>query len=688
MRAPRLPVTPSPTRPIPERKAEAAPSSPARFAAAVALGLVFIAAVNVAVRNAELVTGRYVAGGVPPIAAFGALLILLGLRAPLRRIGLDVTRDQLLIVYSMVALGTFLSGAYAVRAFLPHLVSLQYWGRSRPELARFAPYLPSWLAPSDAAAIRDYFRGNHGRGVPWALWLGPLAAWLAFWCALFGAAGCLMLLFRRQWLQHERLSFPLLTLPLALTTGGLRFGHRPLLRDPLLWLGIGLAVLFDGLNIGHALRPTLPAPGFYFRLTDISDRPWTPFNSITLFFMLEAIGFGYFVPLEISFSMWFFYLLEKLFAVSALAAGNDTPGLPFLQQQSAGAYLAVGALLLFGARRHLTSLWRRAFHQSSRTASRQDREARFAWIGLGTCVGFMLWFGARAGLSLGLALPYAALLGCFVLVYARLRAETGVPFEFIYPYGLPRELLTQGLAATGLLATTSPRSLTILSLLAWLSRHHAGNATAAYQIEALKLAEVGQIARRRLIIALTAAFVFAMVCAFWSHLSAYYDLGSNVAGGGRHRPGRVPLAAGAARVPRDGAAGAVPARGRYRASRLRRRGRGDGAPADRPPPRLARQSVPSPGLHPRHRLRRRHAVRLPAVRRLAGQMAAPPCGRALSLPGRHAVLHRPHRRPLHPGRHPLAAHQPPDRPRRGGRLSALLWIACEGRAVCRVLRAA
>lgn len=521
-----------PTRP---QMAEAPPDSTARFAAAVALGLLFIAAVNVAVRHAELVTGRYVAGGVPPIAAFGALLFLLCLRIPLRRLHLDFSRGQLLIVYSMVALGTFLAGAYAVRAFLPHLVSLQYWGRSQPDLAPFARYLPPWLAPSDAAAIHAYFRGNHGAGVPWALWLRPLAAWMAFWCALFGAAGCLMLLFRRQWVQHERLSFPLLTLPLALTAGGevSRFGTRPLLRNPVLWLGVALAALFDGLNISHALRPTLPAPGFYFPFADLfPDRPWTPLNSVTLFFMLEAIGFGYFVPLDISFSMWFFYLMEKLFAVLALAGGAETPGLPFFQEQSAGAYLAVGALLLLGARRHLESTWRRAFHQRWRLASGEEREARLAWIGLAACVAFMLWFGARAGLSLTLAVPYGALLGGFMLVYARLRAETGVPFEFIYPYGMPRELVTQGLAATGLLATTSPRSLTILSTFAWLSRHHAGNATAAYQIDALKLADVGHVARRRLIIALTAAFVFAVACALWSHLSAYYDLGSNIAGGG------------------------------------------------------------------------------------------------------------------------------------------------------------
>src|SRR5207249_11522476 len=137
----------------------------------------FIAVVNLAARYAELVTGRYVTGGVPPVAAFGALLALLCLRAPLRRFfRVELTRDQLLIVYSMVALGTFLAGAYTIRAFLPHIVSLQYWSRTRPALAPFVQYVPRWFAPTDPAAIRQYFEGNHGGGIPWRYWLLPLAA--------------------------------------------------------------------------------------------------------------------------------------------------------------------------------------------------------------------------------------------------------------------------------------------------------------------------------------------------------------------------------------------------------------------------------------------------------------------------------------------------------------------------------
>src|SRR5205085_2085461 len=141
----------------------------------------------------------------------------------------------------------------------------------------------------------------------------------------------------------------------------------------------------------------------------------------------------------------------------------------------------------------------------------------------------------RAGLPLRVALPFFALLGCFMLVYARLRAETGAPFEFIYPYALPKEVLVQTLSVPGILQIGGPRVMVMLSAFAWLSRHHPGSATAAHEIDALKLSEVAHVERRRFLIALACAFLFGVVCACCSHLSAYYHLGSNIAGGGAGR---------------------------------------------------------------------------------------------------------------------------------------------------------
>ncbi|HHX40173.1 MAG TPA: hypothetical protein GX715_09435 [Armatimonadetes bacterium] len=496
----------------------------------IAAGAVILVLVGLLVRHTEIITGRYLSSGVPPVLAFAGLLLFLGARPLLRRIHprLCPSRSQALLLYMMLTIGVWLSGAYGVRAFLPHLVALQYWSQSDANLAPYPGELPEWYAPRDAEAARAYFEGSRDGQVPWGVWLPVLLRWIPFMLALFGGAFCLMLLMRRQWLHSERLTFPLLYLPLSLASeGGSRFtgDGKPLLRSPILWAGISIAVLFNVLNIAHALIPTVPAPKFSYSLAPhFPNRPWTPLRSITLFYMLEAIGFGYFVPLEISFSAWFLYLAEKAFAVAGTAAGYDKPGYPFIQEQCAGAYLACGLMLVWGARRHLGAMWRRAWTHAG--------EERVAWIGLGVCSVVVVGWAVAAGLALEVAIPYFLVLGCFVLVYARIRAETGVPLEFIYPYGLPKEMVLNALTVPGITGMGGVRSMVIFSSLAWLARHHMTETLAAYQIDSLKLNDQERIGRRKLAVALGVAFAIGLGAAVWAHLDGYYQIGSNAASGG------------------------------------------------------------------------------------------------------------------------------------------------------------
>jgi hypothetical protein len=156
-------------------------------------------------------------------------------------------------------------------------------------------------------------------------------------------------------------------------------------------------------------------------------------------------------------------------------------------------------------------------------------------VGLILSAAFVLAWCHVARFPLVVAVPFFAVLGCFVLVYARLRAETGVPGEFIYPYGLPKSLIANAFSAQGLLDLGGLRTMVTFSSYAWLSRHHYTQAMAAYQLDGVRLAEAGRVSRRLLVLALTLAFVVGLAGAFWAHLSAYYELGSNLAGGGMGR---------------------------------------------------------------------------------------------------------------------------------------------------------
>jgi uncharacterized protein DUF6785/uncharacterized protein DUF6784 len=525
----------------PTAPAEKPPESPLTFSqwlVAVLLGIFFLGLTALAVRHVELVTGRYVTTGVPPVPAVAALLVLVLAGALLRklspRVGFNLALDrrQILLVFSMMCIGVVVNGQYAVRAFLPHLVSLQYWpSRNNSSLARWVEYLPAWYAPADAEALRRYFEGARGAGVPWHLWAVPLLRWSLFFLAVFVVAWSIAALVRRQWIHYERLSFPQLYLPLAVT-GESAFDGRPLWRHPFLWCGIGAAALFNGINIAHALNPSIPAPGFVYRFSgQFPNVPWTPFNTLMLFYMLEAIGFGYFLPLEISFSTWFFYLALKFVAVAGLSAGYEAPGFPFMQDQSAGAYLGAAALLLYGARRHLAGTLRRAFAPGGGAHTAEEREEKAAlFVLLGGVIFVLGWFWI-SGFSLLIAAPFLGVLLCFVLVYTRLRAETGVPFEFIYPYGLPKEMVVNWFTPRGILDTGGPRTWVVFSSFAWLSRHHYAQAMGAYTIDAMKLADESRVQRRWFYAALVVALVCGLALAFWSQVEAFYAVGANMAGG-------------------------------------------------------------------------------------------------------------------------------------------------------------
>ena len=66
------------------------------------------------------------------------------------------------------------------------------------------------------------------------------------------------------------------------------------------------------------------------------------------------VGLGCLVSRELLFSTWVWVALLKLEAVYAVARGLDIPGMPFVDEQAQGAYLALAGFLLW------TLLWTRS----------------------------------------------------------------------------------------------------------------------------------------------------------------------------------------------------------------------------------------------------------------------------------------------------------------------------------------
>ena len=80
-------------------------------------------------------------------------------------------------------------------------------------------HLPEWLTVRDEKALTPFYKGGstlYEEGY-FKAWLIPGVAWIAFLFALMVVMLGLTTLLRKQWTEHERLTYPLIQLPLEMT---------------------------------------------------------------------------------------------------------------------------------------------------------------------------------------------------------------------------------------------------------------------------------------------------------------------------------------------------------------------------------------------------------------------------------------------------------------------------------------
>lgn len=498
-------------------------------ARAIILGTALLGIGVAWVRYASLITfGANIDNSVPAGPALLALLVLIGidrLLAWLRRRQVLEGRE-IAVAYIIPLVGIPLSSLGIVRPMLPSLTALRYFEDPSNNFAELAPLIPDWVAPRDDEVIRAYFEGAANETVPWDAWLVPLGAWTVFLGCFFLALLALAVLLRRPWTEHDRLTYPVATFAVELVGREGSVSPLPILRDPLMWVGFALAAVFDGGNIANAINPGVPSLGLYYPIGGLfTERPWSALQVVQFYHRPEFIGFGYLVPLEILGSTWAFYLLIRLGQVFGTAVGYEPPGFPFLMRQSAGAYVMMAGLLLWSARGSLAEAFR-GLRQRSGDSGRRG----WAWIALAVgVVGMLVWAGA-AGMSLGLAALFFAAMILIAITFTRIRAETGVPTNWAFPFGEAKKIIIET-TGSALWARGGFRSLTMMSVMNFLSRGYFPGLM-AFQIESLELGDRMGAGRREIVWALVIAFVIGLPLAYYMHLQAFYQFGTNVLEGG------------------------------------------------------------------------------------------------------------------------------------------------------------
>ena len=286
------------------------------------------------------------------------------------RLGLN--RGELLVVYIMMVMASPIPTLF-VGKFLSAISYPYYYATPENEWRELIhPYIPDWLMVNSFDIVKKFYEGG-GRNepIPWAAWQPVFLAWLPFVWALFLVMISLMIIMRKQWVEHERLIYPLMQVSLAMTEQG-RYGERvsPFFKNPVMWAGFALPALWGTL---HGLYNYFPETIPIAKEIDPIHLRLPIFYGVADMYVLlrfNIIGFFYFLKTEIAFSLWFFnllaYVVRGIFGILGItspqtqSAGHGVHNL-ILAQQAMGAVLVLFLGGLWSARRHLRGVLRKAF---------------------------------------------------------------------------------------------------------------------------------------------------------------------------------------------------------------------------------------------------------------------------------------------------------------------------------------
>lgn len=430
------------------------------------------------------------------------------------------SQGELLMVYIMLSLASAVSGGDLIRLLVP-IQGVPFWfATPENEWAElFHRHIPQNLAITNKQSLAELFEGESSfyRREHLMAWRKPFLAWSGFAISLLLVMLGITLIIRRQWIENEKLSYPVIQLPKEMTFNDGRF-----FRYRLMWLGFAIAGGMDVLNGLHFLFPAIPSTGGpYWDIGQyITEKPWSAIGRTPVGISAFAIGLGFLMPLELSFSCWFFYLFWKAELIIGDVMGfRSLPSFPYIPEQSFGGYVGICVLSIWLARRYLHRVLRQLFSPQHRNVD-EPVSYRFAFGLIWAALIYLGFFCYRAGMSLWVILLFFSLYFAISTAITRIRAEVGSPVHDLHFIG-PDEVIPK---LFGVRMLGGP-NLTMLSFLYWFNRAHRSHPM-PHQLEGFKLMQHVKRGGQRLIVAMVLAIIVGTVAGYWARLHAAYQYGS------------------------------------------------------------------------------------------------------------------------------------------------------------------
>lgn len=443
-------------------------------------------------------------------------------------------QGELLTIFVMLSLSSAIAGHDMMQTVVPVIPNGFWFATPENEWQPlFWRFLPSWMTLNDLSVLQDFYDGDTTFYTKkyMTAWWEPILWWTLFLSVVIWVMICIDLLIRKQWIERERLTYPIVRLPIEMTHSDGR-----LFKNKFLWAGFAIAGGIDLINGIHAFFPVFPEIpvrkadlGIYF-----TEKPWDAIGWTPVYILSFGVGLAYLMPLEMSFSLWFFYLFWKGERILGRAMGLQVlPGFPYDGPQGVGAYLAIACFALYGGRKHFYSMFRSVINsfkirdsvtQSAHNLTSEMKDStdyRLPLVGLFAGVLFLFIFSSYGGMVVWMIALYFLIYYLLALGITRVRAEVGPPTHEMFVAN-PRQFILDSLGSRHI----PPPSLTMMSLFYAFNRGYRAHPM-PHTLEGFKLAEVGNMKAWKITIAMMCAVVFGILASFWSYLVVSYDIGAN-----------------------------------------------------------------------------------------------------------------------------------------------------------------
>jgi len=435
-------------------------------------------------------------------------------------------QQELLVIWAMLICGAGLASSGLLRYLAPMLVAPFYFATDGNQWALWSRHIPGWMVPSHdptGPVVKWFFEGVPiGHSVPWHPWIPVFITWAILFGFVVGLSVCLSALLRKQWVERERLSFPLVHIPIEMS----REPNKGLLNDffksKAMWMGCAVAFcihLVNGLHSYYVSIPMIPLSwdihGWFV------NPPWSSVGLWTITIYFSVIGIAFLLPTEVSFSLWAFFIAFRLFRIVRVSMGFDAVSPDIIDHENGmatGGFIAWTLWMLWGARTHLWKIITSNAEESRELSKDEPINLRFAAGGAVFCFIGLVYWSVAAGMAPLFAIAMWICFSLILVVITRAVAESGL--LFVQSSFFPTDLLS-AIPGSRLFNATGLGSAMLVQM---PIIHDPREALMPSLMNSLKLK--GEGAGRDMIAAVLIAIVVGYVVSFVSFVGTCYRYGA------------------------------------------------------------------------------------------------------------------------------------------------------------------